>query len=378
MRFITYFSWFHLGIGAAWFQDANNWIDVVSIILIFFWAIVMNTGAMGIDSFRSGAAITLFLFWLNFLRWIRSLLVEFAVFVSGVIHVVQRLGAFLLASLIILVAFNQVFFTIFQQTEYCDGFDADDREQNVCDPADADPAYRFCSRRDTFLNVLTMLLGEVDDGDFKSSTIGIFFFCVFVFLVVILLANVLIAIVTDSFRLIRNERAAIVFWSNRLDFIAGMDVISSGPWKENFNGSDEQAKRKQASDRYEQLWDQLMDYFDEDLHRLDMWLVRIVIATIIIPTWLIFGLLTAGWMWPPQVRKSILEQKITARDTTVVSKVDQLTREAKNSVDQICTNLKRDIAENEDIYSDITESLEDMRLVLQEINYTQKRRGPIS
>ena len=38
----------------------------------------------------------------------------------------------------------------------------------------------------------------------------------FVFLVVILLSNVLIAIVTDSHSIVKNERAVMVFWSNRL------------------------------------------------------------------------------------------------------------------------------------------------------------------
>ena len=82
--------------------------------------------------------------------------------------------------------------------------------------------------------------------------------------------------------------------------------------------------------------------------------------------------------WPPQVRKSILEQKITTRDTIVASKADQSSREAKERINQICNDLKRDTAENDEIYSDITESLEDMRLMLQEIKYAQRRRGSIS
>jgi hypothetical protein len=52
------------------------------------------------------------------------------------------------------------------------------------------------------------------------------------FLVVILLANVLIAIVTDSYKVIQDQRAAIAFWTNRLDFVAEMDAIANGPWKQ--------------------------------------------------------------------------------------------------------------------------------------------------
>jgi len=69
----------------------------------------------------------------------------------------------------------------------------------------------------SFLAVYTMLLGEVDETKFGSdNTIAIILFVVFMFLVVILLANVLIAIVTDSYTVIRDKRAAIVFWMNRL------------------------------------------------------------------------------------------------------------------------------------------------------------------
>ena len=60
---------------------------------------------MDLESFRTTAAMTLFFFWLNFLNFLRGLLVEFAVFVSGVLHVVRSLGPFMLALLIILLAF---------------------------------------------------------------------------------------------------------------------------------------------------------------------------------------------------------------------------------------------------------------------------------
>ena len=71
-----------------------------------------------------------------------------------------------------------------------------------------------------------MLLGEVDEADFDTSRFATFLYVVFVFVVVILLATVLIAIVTDSYSVIRNERAAIVFWSNRLDFIVEMAEVT--------------------------------------------------------------------------------------------------------------------------------------------------------
>ena len=88
-----------------WFRRGTNWLELSSIVLILAVCVVLNTGAMELGPFRTWAAFSAFFFWLNFLNFLRGLLVDFAVFVSGVLHVVQRLGPFLLALLIILIAF---------------------------------------------------------------------------------------------------------------------------------------------------------------------------------------------------------------------------------------------------------------------------------
>ena len=65
-------------------------------------------------------------------------------------------------------------------------------------------------------------LGEVDHNLFdkaKPIWFAYFLFIIFMLFVVILLANVLIAIVTDAYGIIRHERAAMVFWANRLTFV---------------------------------------------------------------------------------------------------------------------------------------------------------------
>jgi hypothetical protein len=98
-------SFLHLGLFSVWFRRGTNWIEIGLIFLVLFWAVVLNQGVMPLDTFRTTASMTVFFFWLTFLNFLRGLLIEFAVFVSGVLHVVQRLGPFLLAMLIILIAF---------------------------------------------------------------------------------------------------------------------------------------------------------------------------------------------------------------------------------------------------------------------------------
>ena len=72
--------------------------------------------------------------------------------------------------------------------------------------------------------VLTMMMGEIgSESRYDGNLVAQILYVAYAVVVVILLSNVLIAIVTDSYEIIQNDRAAIVFWSNRLDFVAEMD-----------------------------------------------------------------------------------------------------------------------------------------------------------
>jgi hypothetical protein len=136
------------------------------------------------------------------------------------------------------------------------------------------------------------------------------------FLVVILLANVLIAIVTDSYKVIQDQRAAIVFWTNRLDFVAEMDAVANGPWKSRLKkfvglgGTDSSRITSRSRAVFgKDLWKQIMDLFEDDVDEgflsFDFFayvFLRVLAAFFIIPFWLLLGIFTAGWLWPPQVR----------------------------------------------------------------------------
>lgn len=89
---------------------------------------------------------------------------------------------------------------------------------------------RFISLHQRLLVDINMYLSSFFAGnEMRYSTLPIaqFLYIAFAFLVVILLSNVLIAIVTDSYGVIKNERSAMVFWANRLDFVAEMDASKS-------------------------------------------------------------------------------------------------------------------------------------------------------
>ncbi len=410
-EFIQIMSMSSLGLFSLWAKDVTNWIDVFFIIILLFWATVMQRGwSLDENSFRTVAAFSSTILYVNFLYFLRSLYFDFAVFVSGVWNVLQLLVAFITSTMIILFMFMQVFFTIFQQISGCvweesvadftskecnvnnnfqDIMTLDDASKELyhaeiclCEVEKLKNEYPFCSYWTSFLKVYTMLLGEIDENMFLGvNQISLWFFVIFMFLVVILLASVLIALVTDSYAVIKNERAAIVFWSNRLNFIAEMDAVSFVPWKRRVKRLTQRALSKfkmtnnnditaenndspSSQDHMRELWQDMKDlllesttvthpemsYCSKDY--LSHVLARMLTAFVIIPLWILLGVFTAGFFWPPQVRKFLFVQKVSSEqqgkdDLYNMEKrkeeVEVLRKELKELHDDINTQISLEI-----------------------------------
>ncbi len=206
----------------TWAYNFENWLDTFYIFLVVFWSIVMALEALPDDFFQPAAALSIAVFWVMILNFLQGIIVGFAVFVRGVLYVTKRLAAFLVSLVIILFSFTQIFHTLFQQSKECPNpvkFDFDDglplnittsdRMENTDNKESCEPIidFPYCDYIQSFISVFTMLLGEVKDNDFVGSEIATFFYALFMFSCVIVLASVLIAVVVDSYRVIQNERA---------------------------------------------------------------------------------------------------------------------------------------------------------------------------
>ena len=327
---IQVLSLLSLGSFHVWVYEPNNWLNVLYICLVSFWTFDMVTAFSENFRFRAGAALTYICIWAKLLAYLRNMLIDFAVFSGGVFYVVRRLAAFLLALIIILIAFSRMFFTIFRRDEFCTnqpnlGYNETVLLHNLqCEENEIVP---WCDHYSSFVRVYTMMLGEVDENQFDGNSFARVLFGLFMFLVVILLANVLIAIVTDSYKVIQDQRAAIVFWTNRLDYIALMDAIANGPWKtrvKNFFGmnSDDDVDPGNRLIHIDttfgkEFWKRLMDLFEDDIEESVMsfeflcyTILRGLTAVFIIPLWIFLGLITAGWLWPPQIREAVFTSAV--------------------------------------------------------------------
>lgn len=305
---------------------------------------------------RTGAAITLGICYLQVLAYLKSILIEFAVFVSGIVYVTTRLVAFTVCLMITVLAFAQVWYTIFRQSSECYAAAADEAAANetavptddfflytddINNPIeeeeveDCEPSidYPYChSLWFSIYKTFTMMLGEIDDTIFYWNTLSLVLFCIFFFMEVVILLNILIAIICDLYAVITDDRAEIVFWSNRLAFITDMHMVTNGPWKktvmnffklhdddedENEEGAALVKKEDVVEISWERIcWKKLIECFDPEVNMLmnSMMLIaplRLFVAMFLIPFWLLLGIMSAGWLWPPQVREGLFVQAVS-------------------------------------------------------------------
>ena len=200
---------------------------------------------------------------------------------------------------------------------------------------DCEPSidYPYCdSLKYSFYKTFSMLVGGVDETLFLGDTFSMALFVLYAFLEVIILLNILIAIITDLHGVVTNERAAIIFWSNRLAFITDMDMVTNGPWKKTVMGlfrlrddvpdgdgeGTSLVKNEAAVEvSWERiLWKKLIECFDPEVGSGGMGMVlhvplRLFVSMFLIPFWLLLGILSAGWLWPPQVREGLFVQKVS-------------------------------------------------------------------
>jgi len=176
----------------------------------------------------------------------------------------------------------------------------------------------------------------------------------FVFVCVILLANVLIAIVTDSWAVMQNERAAMVFWSNRLDYVAEIDLTLNRFMRSNKQGA--KNKLHVGDDYLREKWTQIIYLFENDVDDVDEYgedklhisnVVRSIAACVIIPLWVIVGFITFGALLPPQLREWMLAVPLSKMTKKNEEKNEDQTRlEEMNILRENVASFRADVTAN--------------------------------
>ena len=339
-----------LNLGKNPFRNYKFYLNLMFIASIITFSILINDVKM--DSrilsnlaFSHVVAIFKLIYIVNFVFFIRSLNKTFAVFASGVIYVFKQLWAFLVMLILILFMFSLAFhFLTYNRQNFC-------TEKKSLDA---------CKIPYSWIRMLSMMMGEMNNllDDYKPMDkywAVHLFYVIYAAVVVVVMSNMLIAITTQSYKFIKNERAVMVFWSNRLDQVAQNDAVFSllrrlfmcqrgeevilGPTsvREHPGGrpavtetdrSQNTHKGFQGSLYY--LWEELIGvYSNENIDvqnnsycNVDFILLTItrIVVCIVIPIWLIIGVLSLSVLWPPQIRERMLGMEMSTESSNATEK----------------------------------------------------------
>ena len=198
-----------------------NIVDIFSILFslgstVFLRVQFSDEISLGEESraLRWCLSVTTGLLWLKVLGYLKTINMQLATFVLAVIQITKDLAWFLLILFAVVVSFSQMFYTLLLPEECANDEDAAVEERPVCKPSEY------------YLSVYSILLG--DYGEFNRedfhTPFSVFLVVLFSFMVVIVLLNVLIAIVSDSYEkcLIRSQflfgRARVMILAELISF----------------------------------------------------------------------------------------------------------------------------------------------------------------
>ena len=220
---------------SEYFRGFGILIDLSVISISFLFGFILDS------TYRSCTAISFLILWIAIALFIRSIVVEFAVYLGVLLQISRKLASgFVFCLLCILISFSLVFYILFYKTKRCNdsvpSFNWDetsDLEKVEEDYIDYLDNTAHCTLGYSMLKVFSMMLGEIGserryhDHDIDNPIFVEIIYITYGIVVVLLFSNILIAIITDTYAGIDSDQPDILFWKDRLNDVCEFDSISS-------------------------------------------------------------------------------------------------------------------------------------------------------
>lgn len=321
--------------GLAWLTDAWNYLDAVTLGLVIWCMVRMFQNEID-GTFAPVVVMGTALVWLNALGFLRSTLLRFGIFVSGLVTIVMDLIPFLIVSLLILVAFGEM-------------YNVDSIAQGLC-LQESNEALNFCTSESSLFSMYAFFVGGIELGDLSSTTTMKVISIAFGFFVAVVLLNVVIAIVSKSWDTVTEEGKEI-YWRYRLQFFEDvrnyeelmpwfmgkevtwvsaihrfidrrLDRVCQFFWfRSDYWGNYDSIIDRVTSSMYGSLtW----QYFYEQRNATSCWERRrntakalIIVGLMTVSTIILFvlGMASCGIFWPPSIRKFLFGQAALAESS---------------------------------------------------------------
>ena len=194
--------------GVSWLFDPWNFWDISTITLVIWCTIKMFTNDIGDSTFPAICIAATAMVWFNALVFLRSTFLRFSIFVSGLVTIIQDLIPFLIVSLVLLIGFGEM-------------YNVDSLASGTCRNPTNDGDLSFCTFGDSLFSTYALFVGGIEMAELASTTAMKVISITFGFFVAVILLNVVIAIVSNSWDSV-TEEGKEVFWNYRLQFLSGV------------------------------------------------------------------------------------------------------------------------------------------------------------
>lgn len=203
----------------AWFFSIWNYFDVVTICLLIYSLGCMLSGNRDVERYREFEAlvvITTFFIWTNAITLLRSTFINIGTFVSGILKIVRELVPFLLVSLLVLVLFGEMFTLGALNSDECQQSSLSAPSLSPSSSPSCVPSTEefteFCTLADSLYTTYGLFIGggTISIEKMNKNPLLVFLSVLFGLIIGIILLNVVIAIVSDSWNSAVMESKEIV------------------------------------------------------------------------------------------------------------------------------------------------------------------------
>ncbi|CAB9500092.1 Ankyrin Repeat [Seminavis robusta] len=229
--------------------------------------------------------------WCSVVNFFRFVSVDFAELMDGILSTLRKTVIFMIAFTIVLLGSAQGMMIATVDSEEC-----------------IDGENDFCTLSGAMMKTYTMSVGEVNVDDISQLWLARTLFVIFIYGVVVLIANVLAFIIgNDIWRKQFSERD---FWYNRIQVLADWASIDR---------FDMQLESRMSSG-LKSRWRKFASIFEDknlNMWNWDFWKILSlrVLALVAMCFWVIAGFLSFGVLWPPQVREYVFWVNVKLPDT---------------------------------------------------------------
>mmetsp|Transcript_9104 Transcript_9104/g.13140 ORF Transcript_9104/g.13140 Transcript_9104/m.13140 type:complete len:837 (-) Transcript_9104:121-2631(-) len=309
-----------------WFFSIWNYFDVLTICLLVYSLCHMWVGARDDElneGFETLVVVTTIFIWTNALTLLRSTFISLGSFVNGILRIAQVLVPFLMVSLFVLLLFGEVFVLGSLNSEVC--------QQSFHNTTD------FCTFGNSLYTTYGQFVGGIELEDYDESSLMKILSGVFGLIVGIILLNVVIAIVSESWTGAVVESKE-VFWHARMEFLmlsklpteeSSLDKFLQGiddrlseickplwPSKDYWGVFDSFFDRMLSDDVGSFQWQIIFQIRTRLAKKMSSKLIMLKAALLlaiffsIACIWFVIGLFSIGTLWPRPIRCFILSRSL--------------------------------------------------------------------